>query len=139
MKYAITGASGFIGRHTAASFINNGYSVALIDVPQRLLTTPQEFVLGLGTLGYKLEKTATDLVNLRPCNLLGNYNIDELLEGFDVVVHLAGLSNPRQARDNPQMASRVNSGITQRLLESGMLEYLILAVEKGIVFSRFMT
>ena len=119
MKYAITGAAGFIGRHAVASFIQMGYRVVLIDVPQRLPTAAEEFVDGLGSLGYKLGRNSCDLVESRPCNLLGDYNVGKLLEGCDVVVHLAGLSNPREAIDNPQMATRVNSGITQRLLDSG--------------------
>lgn len=123
-KYAITGAAGFIGRHVAVAFINRGYKVVLIDVPHRLRTR-EEFVGELSNIGYGLKRAEIGLMELRPRNLSDGQDTEEVLDGCDAVVHLAGLSNPRKANQEPDIARRINVDITIRLLNAG--RYFVLA------------
>ena len=90
-SYAITGAAGFIGRHTIAALIQNGQKVIAIDVPGKLIT-PDGFVEDLTRLGYNFgASTVSDLITVRPCDLLHDFQPDEVLDGSDVVIHYAGI------------------------------------------------
>ncbi len=115
MKYAITGAAGFIGRHIVAECTRRGYKTVLIDLPGRL-TAVERYLEELVPLGYEFGHSTHDLLEVRACDLLEAYNPEELLDGCDIAIHLAGMSNPRQAAQDPDMAKRINVGITERLL-----------------------
>lgn len=118
MKFAITGATGFIGKHLISSLVNRGYAVVAIDLPTKL-STVDDYIDNLKVSGYSFGRHNSTLIELRPCDLLGQYEPKRLIEGSDILVHLAGLSNPRQASLNPNLAERVNVDITRRLTETG--------------------
>lgn len=123
-KYAVTGAAGFIGKHVVVALVNRGYNVVLIDVPDRIRTR-EEFIDELQRTGYKLKQSEHSLIELRPRDLSDDFDSEEVLEGCDAVVHLAGLSNPREANQKPDIARRINVDITKRLLNAE--RYFVLA------------
>jgi len=87
VSIVVTGASGFIGRHTVKELLERGYSVTGIDV------SPSD-------VKHK------DLKNVR-CDVSSPELASHIGEG-DKVLHLAAVSTFGAAGENPVMAVRVN-------------------------------
>jgi len=94
LKVLVTGANGFIGKHLVQRLISNGYSVIAFDKKKGNIGT--EFVQG-------------DIVS---------FNFEEILEGVNVVFHLAGLLGTTELFHRVIEAEKVNVMGTLNLLES---------------------
>lgn len=94
MKILVTGAAGFIGRHLVRKLMNEGNEVIGFDVRAR----------ALGTKTVRGDITS--------------FNFDEILDGVDVVFHLASLLGTTELFHRILEAERVNVLGTINLLES---------------------
>ncbi len=113
MRYAVTGAAGFIGSHLAEALVAAGHDVVGIDSFSDSYDRElkEENALGLDVLRIDLAEDAIDLA------------------GFDGVFHLAGQPGVRSFGDVFPLYVRNNVLASQRLFEA--------AVESGVrvVFS----
>jgi UDP-glucuronate 4-epimerase len=110
MRCLVTGAAGFIGSHLAERLTSSGHTVIGVDCLTDYydVTQKQENFASVAEAGVE-----TVVADLRTCDL------DPLLDGVDVVFHLAGqpgvrASWGRQFRDYVS----INIEVTQRLLEA---------------------
>ena len=94
MKTLVTGATGFIGRHLVRRLLNEGHEVIGFDVRAR----------ALGTKTIRGDITS--------------FNFDEILDGVDVVFHLASLLGTAELFHRIVEAERVNVLGTLNLLEA---------------------
>lgn len=95
-QIALTGATGFVGRHVVSRLLSRGYRIhTLVRDPQKL---------------------ATKDTHLKPVvgDLFDDHAIEELLRGCDAVVHLVGIIMEKPAAG--QTFQRVHVEATQRLL-----------------------
>lgn len=97
----LTGGAGYIGAVTVHELLDKGFAVRVLD----------KFLYG----EYPLKEVMSriDCIEGDLCEM------DEaLLDGIDVVVHLAGLSNDPTAEFNPEANRKLNTVATQRLAEA---------------------
>ena len=94
MKTLVTGATGFIGRHLVRRLLNEGHEVIGFDVRAR----------ALGTKTIRGD--------------IASFNFDEILDGVDVVFHLASLLGTAELFHRIVEAERVNVLGTLNLLEA---------------------
>ncbi|HEU4451763.1 MAG TPA: NAD-dependent epimerase/dehydratase family protein [Longimicrobium sp.] len=110
-KVLVTGAAGFIGSHLAARLVERGHQVVGVDNfdafydPER----KRRNVAGLAESG-RFRLVEADILSLpeRP----------EVLEGIDVIVHLAARAGVRPSIQDPLLYSRVNLDGTVAVLEA---------------------
>lgn len=81
MKILVTGGSGFLGSHVADALSDAGHEVAILDVrPSPYLREDQTMILG---------------------EILDQENIEEVVDGFDVVYHFAGIADIDECVSRP--------------------------------------
>ncbi|TET15491.1 MAG: NAD(P)-dependent oxidoreductase [Dehalococcoidia bacterium] len=97
MRVLITGAAGNLGPGVCRAFLEDGFNVRVLLHRKRLKS-----------LGANLEVVWGDLT--QPDSVM------KAMEGVDAVVHLAGVVQPL-TEQNPQLASRVNVGGTQTIVD----------------------
>jgi len=81
MKFAITGASGFIGKHVVAEVLNQGYKVVAI--------TRQAKESYLARLLIEHPKINIDRLDVKECDLNDKKTLNESIDACDTVIHLA--------------------------------------------------
>lgn len=98
MRVLVTGGAGYLGCHVVPKFVEIGDEVIVLDK------------LYFGDSGLVNVKNRIRIVpaDIRTC-------APEILEGVDVVVHLAGLSNDPSADFNPQANAEINAMGTERV------------------------
>lgn len=94
MKILVTGSAGFIGRHLVRRLLSEGHEVIGFDVRAR----------ALGTTTFRGD--------------IASFNFDEILDGVDVVFHLASLLGTAELFHRIVEAERVNVLGTLNLLEA---------------------
>ena len=105
MLVAVTGGSGFIGRHLAASLCARGWPVRLVD--RAPLPAPYPWGLGgLAGAGF----VAGDITK--------RAGLDTAFAGAAAVVHLAGMALPRRCAEQPLEAFRVNALGTANVVDA---------------------
>jgi len=103
----VTGGAGYIGAVTVRELLDKGSAVRVLD----------KFLYG--------DEPLEDVRTRIECVQADICTVDEaVLDGIDVVIHLAGLSNDPTAEFNPAANRKINTQATQRLGE--------LAKRKGI-------
>ena len=103
-KILVTGGYGFIGSYVTKDLLTKGYEVLVADIMEDQKIEGTQFI---------------------KCNLLSISDIKGVFENeFDSVIHLAGFSNLREAKNNPSRTIALNTLATTQILE--------LSVEKGI-------
>lgn len=103
----VTGGAGYIGAVTVRELLDKGSAVRVLD----------KFLYGdepLEDVRTRIECVQADICTMD----------ESVLDGIDVVIHLAGLSNDPTAEFNPAANRKINTQATQRLGE--------LAKRKGI-------
>lgn len=105
MLVAVTGGSGFIGRHLAVGLRARGWSVRLMD--RTPLAAP--FPWGLGDVA------GADFV---AGDVTGRAGLDTVFAGVAAVVHLAGMALPRRCAEQPLQAFRVNALGTANVVDA---------------------
>ncbi len=103
MKFLITGAAGFIGSQLAASMVRKGHDVVLVD-----------------DLSYgRIENLIFENLKLNLIQAdVRDKAIGNLLDGVDIVFHLAAISSLPACQENPVEAFSVNVEGTINLLEA---------------------
>ena len=111
MRALVTGVAGFIGSTLADELLAEGWQVRGVD---RFTAYYEE-----SAKRRNLDRaTAADAFELREADLLFA-DIDELLDGVDVVFHLAGQPGGRLSwADGFRTYNDLNVNVTQRLLEA---------------------
>jgi len=100
-KVVVTGGAGYIGSILVRMLVEQGWQVRVVD---RLYwgEAPLAPVLD------QIELLQQDVRDLR----------DDVLEGVDAVIHMAGLSNDPTAEMNPEANHQMNAVATRRLAEA---------------------
>ncbi len=97
----VTGGAGYIGAVTVRELLDKGFAVRVLD----------KFLYGDAPLDDV--RTRIDCISGDLCTF------DEaVLDGVDVVIHLAGLSNDPTAEFNPEANRRLNTDATRTLAEA---------------------
>lgn len=104
MNYLITGGAGFIGSHTASALVEAGDSVTVLDN------------LSTGDAGNLADIQGS--VRLVHGSVLDPLLVDELIEGADVVVHLAAAVGVRLIVEKPLRSFITNIKGTENVLEA---------------------
>jgi UDP-glucose 4-epimerase len=109
MKVLVTGVSGYIGSHTALELLNAGHDVSGFD---NLSNSSEESLRRVRELsGKELRFEKLDLLD-RP-------GLSRLLkEGFDAVLHFAGLKAVGESVEKPDLYRRNNVEGSRNLLEA---------------------
>jgi UDP-glucose 4-epimerase len=100
-KIAITGGAGFVGTNLARALVSSGHKVQVIDD----LSTGLESNLD----GLELE--------FHKVSILDFASLKEILEGVDVVFHLAALGSVPRSLKNPRASFQTNALGTLNVLE----------------------
>jgi nucleoside-diphosphate-sugar epimerase len=111
MKVLVTGACGFIGTNLCESLLEDGYYVRGVDA----------FTNNYQTRAKRANQN--DLERFKKFNLIENdllsSNLDEILEGIDIVFHLAGQPSVHNSwGEDFQVYSNRNIVLTQKLLDA---------------------
>ncbi|MBI2431299.1 MAG: SDR family oxidoreductase [Candidatus Hydrogenedentes bacterium] len=96
----LTGGGGYIGAVTVRELLDKGYAVRVLD----------KFLYGedpLTEFRSRIDCVHGDILAMG----------EEILDGVDIVIHLAGLSNDPTAEFNPSANRKLNTDATQRLAE----------------------
>lgn len=109
-KIYITGIAGFIGFHTAKHLISKGYKVSGMDNFDDYYD-PQ----------FKYDRQA--ILHTKYGSITDDDNIEtaywqDILKGYDAVIHLAAHAGVRHSLENPQMYIDTNISATQRLIHA---------------------
>jgi nucleoside-diphosphate-sugar epimerase len=117
MKYLVTGAAGFIGSHLCERLLNDGHQVVGVDAfipyyPRSI----KEANLCVARSFSNFEFRELDL----------RYDpLDDLLEGVDVVYHLAANAGLAKSWTQFDLYESCNVSATQRLLEAAVQRTLV--------------
>lgn len=98
MKVLVTGAAGFLGRHVARRFRDEGWDVVGFDLD------------GFEELG--IESTTGDLTDQEA--------VDRTVSGVDVVAHIGAIGDVYLAGEQPTLAASVNVVGTSNIVESAL-------------------
>lgn len=109
MKVLLTGGAGYIGSHTCVQLIENGYDVVIADNYDN--SSPK--VLD------RIEMITGVKVKVYDIDVSDNLKVDEMfsIEGFDSVIHFAGLKAVGESTQIPLKYYRNNIDTTLTLLE----------------------
>lgn len=106
MRYLITGGAGFIGSHLAERLLGRGDAVTLLD---NLSTGSMENIRhlkGIERMEYHLD------------SIENRYLVAELVDGADIIVHLAAAVGVRLIVESPVRTIETNVNGTQMILEA---------------------
>jgi dTDP-L-rhamnose 4-epimerase len=106
MKIAITGGLGFIGQHLSSRLLANGHDVLLIDSLSSQIH---------GELPEVSAPKGATVVRMDVCQIAERY---DLIDGADIVFHLASETGTAQSMYNMSQYTHVNCGGTAALLEA---------------------
>ncbi len=106
MRYLITGGAGFIGSHLAERLLDRGDAVTLLD---NLSTGSMENIRHLK--GHCRMDYHLDCIENRQL-------VAELVDGADIIVHLAAAVGVRLIVESPVRTIETNVNGTQRILEA---------------------
>lgn len=110
LNVLVTGGAGFLGSHISDELSNRGHNVTVVDLNKsQWLREDQEMVIG--------DITDSDF-------------LDKVLEGKDVVYHLAALADLNKAKTKPLDTVKINVLGTVNLLETAVKKNV-----KRIVFA----
>jgi nucleoside-diphosphate-sugar epimerase len=123
MRCLVTGAAGFIGSHLAESLVGQGHEVTAVDCLTDYYDVARKHANVAALLAVGVPVVRRDLLQ---------GDLDELLDGVDVVFHLAGQPGVRSSwgEDFADYVAR-NVHATQRLLEAARTS----AVERFVLAS----
>jgi len=109
MKILVTGGTGYIGSHTVVELLAHNHDVVIVDN----LSNSKASVID------RLEKITGVKVPLHTFDLRDYDMLDELFtsEGFDAVIHFAGLKAVGESTEKPLLYYRTNIDSTLSLLE----------------------
>ncbi|UCE58144.1 MAG: SDR family oxidoreductase [Phycisphaerales bacterium] len=107
MNILVTGGAGYIGCRLVPALLQAGHSVCVVD----MLQFGDD---GLAACRDKIDLIPGDVRTIAP----------QMLDGFDAIVHLAGLSNDPTAEFNPEANKAMNL--------DGTLRMATLAKERGV-------
>lgn len=103
-KILVTGGFGFIGSYVTRDLLSKGYKVLVADI---------------------IEDQKIDGAEFAKCDLRSEDDLKGVFEyEFDTVIHLAGFSNLREAKNNPSLTIALNTLATTQILE--------LCIKKGV-------
>ena len=105
MKIFVTGGAGFIGSALVKSFLEKNYEVTIFD---NFSNSSEENISHLLNKGVSLVKG--DVTNYE--------NLQQALNNFDLVVHLAAQIGVEESIKKPELTHSINVGGTENLLKA---------------------
>jgi len=106
LRYLITGGAGFIGSHLAERLLDRGDAVTLLDNLSTGSMDNIRHLKGHGRMEYHLD------------NIENRHLVAELVDGADVIVHLAAAVGVRLIVESPVRTIETNVNGTQMILEA---------------------
>jgi len=106
LRYLITGGAGFIGSHLAERLLDRGDHVALLDN------------LSTGSMENIRHLKSSDRMQYHLDNIENRQLVAELVDGADVVVHLAAAVGVKLIVESPVRTIETNVNGTQMILEA---------------------
>lgn len=106
MRYLITGGAGFIGSHLAERLLDRGDAVTLLDN------------LSTGSMGNIRHLKGHERMEYHLDCIENRYLVAELVDGADVIVHLAAAVGVRLIVESPVRTIETNVNGTQMILEA---------------------
>jgi UDP-glucose 4-epimerase len=106
LRYLITGGAGFIGSHLAERLLERGDHVALLDN------------LSTGSMENIRHLKSSDRMQYHLDNIENRQLVAELVDGADVVVHLAAAVGVKLIVESPVRTIETNVNGTQMILEA---------------------
>ena len=106
MRYLITGGAGFIGSHLAERLLDRGDHVALLDN------------LSTGSMENIRHLKSSDRMQYHLDNIENRQLVAELVDGADVIVHLAAAVGVKLIVESPVRTIETNVNGTQMILEA---------------------
>lgn len=103
-KVLVTGGAGFIGSHLVEALLKEGYDVSVVD---NLSTGSKS---NLAQVFSDIQWVNGDIRDLELCR--------KVLDGIDIVFHLAALGSVKRSVDNPIDSQNVNCNGTLNLLQA---------------------
>ena len=105
MRALVTGGAGFVGANLVNRLVDEGHEVIIFD---NLSTGSQ----------YNINKLAKlFLVDISHNEYFKDNKMDDIVNGVDVIFHMAALPRIKPSFENPKEVSDVNAGGTQNILE----------------------
>ena len=106
MRYLITGGAGFIGSHLAERLLHRGDHVALLDN------------LSTGSMENIRHLKSSERMQYHLDNIENRQLVAELVDGADVIVHLAAAVGVKLIVESPVRTIETNVNGTQMILEA---------------------
>ena len=108
MNILITGGAGFIGSHLTFRLVKEGHRVRILDSLTEQIHGP----------GADFSESLKSRAECRRGDVTSQRDLEEALEGVDVVVHLAAETGMGQSQYEIVRYTDVNVGGTARLLQA---------------------
>jgi UDP-glucose 4-epimerase len=147
MRWLITGGTGFIGRNLVIQLLQHEQEVIVVDkntsfgsAEDKIAEAASKVTLDMDDLGFKLANYDKYQLKIVKRDLRDQYeraSLHKVLDGVDVIVHLAALSGIKDCESNPEEAFKVNVEAVFSLLEQASEAKVkrFLFASSGAVFS----
>ena len=110
MRALVTGGAGFIGTNLVNRLVGDGHEVIVFDN----LSTGSQYNLNKESKFFKLDISDNNVFDKKR---IRDYSVGDIVNGVDVIFHLAALPRIGPSFKNPKEVSDVNVGGTQNILD----------------------
>ena len=123
MRALVTGGAGFIGTNLVNRLVGDGHEVIVFDN----LSTGSQYNLNKESKFFKLDISDNNVFDKKR---IRDYSVGDIVNGVDVIFHLAALPRIGPSFKNPKEVCDVNVGGTQNILDLAR-EYEIPVIYAG--------
>jgi UDP-glucose 4-epimerase len=112
LKVLVTGGAGFIGSHVVDRLVEGGYEIRVLDD------------LSMGKLGNIQSHLSSGKVEFVRGDIRDASLVNKILEGVNVVIHMAALVSVPLSVENPNLTFDINLLGTLNLLRSSIVKHI---------------
>ncbi len=109
-RVVITGGAGLIGRETTRKFVLSGYDVVCFDLSEQIARNKEFFA----------EFSDKGSLRLAQGSILDRNEVRNVMQGADVVIHLAAMLGVKKTEDNKLGCIEVNINGTDNILDAAV-------------------